>query len=209
MGGSAGCCDSAFGHTMNKQGTGARRWATLGRMAEPGTDGYVVITGGPGAGKSTLIDALAAKGFARTDEAGRAIIQDRLAIGATGWSDPELFAELMLSWELRSHRQAAGSRGPVFFDRGVPDLVGYFRLIGRPLPAHVHEAALRFRYHRVVFAAPRGARSTCTTQNAPSRGRRRSAPTTPSPGPTPSTATRWSRSRQSPWPIGSRSSWTP
>ncbi|WP_327086775.1 AAA family ATPase [Nonomuraea sp. NBC_01738] len=123
-------------------------------MAEPGTDGYVVITGGPGAGKSTLIDALAAKGFARTDEAGRAIIQDRLAIGATGWSDPELFAELMLSWELRSHRQAAGSRGPVFFDRGVPDLVGYFRLIGRPLPAHVHEAALRFRYHRVVFAAP-------------------------------------------------------
>jgi predicted ATPase len=35
-----------------------------------------VITGGPGSGKSTLIDALERAGFARSIEAGRAIIQD-------------------------------------------------------------------------------------------------------------------------------------
>ena len=39
-----------------------------------------VITGGPGSGKTTLIDTLARAGFARTVEPGRAIIQDQQAI---------------------------------------------------------------------------------------------------------------------------------
>ena len=65
---------------------------------------YVVVTGGPGSGKSTLIDALERDGHARSVEAGRAIIRDQVAIGgpALPWNDPELFAELMLCWEMRS-----------------------------------------------------------------------------------------------------------
>jgi predicted ATPase len=56
---------------------------------------FHVVTGGPGSGKTTLIEALARRGYAHTVEAGRAIIQDQTAID-----------------------------GPVFFDRGVADLVG-------------------------------------------------------------------------------------
>ncbi|GAA3474922.1 AAA family ATPase [Nonomuraea roseola] len=117
---------------------------------------FVVVTGGPGAGKSTLIDGLEAAGFRRTEEAGRAIIQDQVAIGgpALPWLDPALFAEVMLQWELRSHRAAQDEEGPVFFDRGVPDVVGYLRLEGRPVPAHVDAAAKSFRYHHEVFVAP-------------------------------------------------------
>ncbi|MFI6299633.1 AAA family ATPase [Nonomuraea sp. NPDC050790] len=121
------------------------------------SDRFVVLTGGPGSGKSTLIDRLEEAGFSRTEEAGRAIIQDQSAIGgpALPWADKDLFAELMLSWELRSHRAAAAQGpGPVFFDRGVVDVVGYLRLEGRPVPEHVHRAALSHRYHRRVFAAP-------------------------------------------------------
>lgn len=44
------------------------------------TDRFYIITGGPGAGKTTLLDALEKAGFARTIEAGRAIIQDQMAI---------------------------------------------------------------------------------------------------------------------------------
>lgn len=125
----------------------------------PVTRPFVVVTGGPGSGKSTLIDALEQAGFARTEEAGRAVIQDQVAIGgpALPWEDRELFAELMLGWELRSHRAASAlppGPGPVFFDRGVPDLVGYLRLEGLPVPDHVREAARRFRYDRRVFVAP-------------------------------------------------------
>ncbi|KNB53874.1 AAA family ATPase [Streptomyces caatingaensis] len=121
-----------------------------------GHDRYIVVTGGPGAGKSTLIDALEAAGHARSQEAGRGVIRDQAALGGRGlpWTDPELFAELMLGWELRSHHEAAGRPGTVFFDRGVPDIVGYLRLEGRPVPGHLREAARRFRYHRRVLAAP-------------------------------------------------------
>ncbi|POX42265.1 ATPase [Streptomyces sp. Ru73] len=118
---------------------------------------FHVVTGGPGAGKNTLIDRLAALGYARSEEAGRGVIRDQTAVGGRGlpWTDPALFAELMLGWELRSYRLAAGAPpGPVFFDRGVPDLIGYLRLEGLPVPDHVHAAARRYRYHRRVFLAP-------------------------------------------------------
>jgi predicted ATPase len=117
---------------------------------------FHVVTGGPGSGKTSLIEALARAGYARTVEAGRAIIQDQLAIDgpALPWRDPLAFAELMLSWELRSYRMAQDMTGPVFFDRGVTDLVGYLTLVGRPVPAHVARAAERFRYNRRVFVAP-------------------------------------------------------
>src|SRR3546814_13735359 len=38
---------------------------------------FHVITGGPGSGKSTLIEALAVEGFDHMPEAGRAIIRDQ------------------------------------------------------------------------------------------------------------------------------------
>ncbi|WP_119458399.1 AAA family ATPase [Rhodospirillaceae bacterium SYSU D60014] len=117
---------------------------------------FVVITGGPGSGKSSLIDALEREGFARSVEAGRAIIQDQLAIGgnALPWSDPQAFAELMLCWDLRSYHIACERHGPVFFDRGIPDIVGYLRLMQLPVPAYMDRASRMFRYNRRVYIAP-------------------------------------------------------
>ncbi|RXV74002.1 ATPase [Burkholderia stabilis] len=120
------------------------------------TGRFFVVTGGPGSGKSTLLDALERVGFARSQEAGRGVIRDQMAVDghALPWRDPAAFAELMLSWEMRSYHLARHARGPVFFDRGVPDVVGYLRLTGLAVPAHAEAAARRFRYHRRVFIAP-------------------------------------------------------
>ncbi|NKE75692.1 AAA family ATPase [Ochrobactrum sp. MC-1LL] len=117
---------------------------------------FIVISGGPGSGKSTLIDALEKDGFARTVEAGRAIIQDQVAIGgnALPWKDRTLFAELMLCWEMRSHAMAEQQPGTVFFDRGVPDVIGYLMLCDLPVPRYMEEAARQVRYNRTVFLAP-------------------------------------------------------
>ena len=120
------------------------------------SDRLFIITGGPGSGKSTVIDALAKRGISTMSEAGRAIIQDQVAIGgeALPWADRQAFAELMLNWEMRSYRMAVALKGPVIFDRGVPDVLGYLRLIGLSIPSRVERAAQMFRYNRRVFIAP-------------------------------------------------------
>ncbi len=117
---------------------------------------FFIITGGPGSGKSSLISEIEKRGYARSMEAGRAIIQDQVAIGgrALPWDDGLLFAELMLSWETRSYRAAELNSGPVFFDRGVPDVMGYLRLCQLPIPEHMKIAAKLFRYNSTVFIAP-------------------------------------------------------
>lgn len=120
------------------------------------SDRFFVLTGGPGAGKTTLIEALASRGLATMPEAGRAIIRDQLAIGgpATHQNDPALFAELMLAFDMQSYRRAQDQAGPVFFDRGVTELAGYHAMMGLPTPPHFRAAAQRFRYNAKVFVAP-------------------------------------------------------
>lgn len=117
---------------------------------------FFVLTGGPGSGKSSLIEALGEAGHATAGEAGRAIIQDQIAIDgpALPWRDPAAFAELMLAWDMRSYRLAQKEAGPVFFDRGVPDVLGYLLMEGRHVPRHMAAAASLFHYNRRVFIAP-------------------------------------------------------
>ncbi|MGE0753421.1 MAG: AAA family ATPase [Variibacter sp.] len=120
------------------------------------TDRFFVITGGPGAGKTTLIDALERDGFARTSEAGRAIIRAEVEQGgrALPWIDPVAFGARMFAWELRSYRTAQTHPGITIFDRGLPDLIGYYALIGHTMPDDVRRAAERYRYNARVFVAP-------------------------------------------------------
>ena len=120
------------------------------------SDRFHVITGGPGSGKTSLIEALSSRGYGRTVEAGRAIIQDQMAIDgrALPWRDPLLFAELMLSMDMLSYRLAEQSVGPVFFDRGIPDVSAYLRLMNIHVPEHMHNAARTFSYNNEVLIAP-------------------------------------------------------
>jgi predicted ATPase len=114
---------------------------------------YHVITGGPGSGKSTLIEALRTAGHAVVGEAGRAIIRDQVARGgdALPWADRVAYARLMLERDVAAYRAASGR---TFFDRGIPDVQGYLRLIGEtPLP-EVEAAVAACRYAPIVFIAP-------------------------------------------------------
>jgi predicted ATPase len=120
------------------------------------TDRFVVVTGGPGAGKTTLIDALEREGYARTIEAGRAIIREQTEQngGALPAIEPATFGARMFEWELRSYHAAQAHPGITIFDRGIPDLIGYYALIGRKMPDDVRSAADLYRYNRRVFVAP-------------------------------------------------------
>lgn len=63
------------------------------------SESFFVLTGGPGSGKAALVEALRARGYACSVEAGRGVIQHHIAIQgpALPGLDPILFAEMMLS----------------------------------------------------------------------------------------------------------------
>lgn len=80
-----------------------------------------------------------------------------MAIGGSAlpWCAPAAFAELMLSWDMRSYRMAGGSGGrPCSSIAGVPDVAEYLHLSGLPVPRHVAKAVEVLRYNRRVFIAP-------------------------------------------------------
>jgi predicted ATPase len=119
-------------------------------------ENFHIISGGPGAGKTTLIAALRARQFLCMDEAARAILREQRVIGgnAVHTGDRAHYLELMLSRSIADYERVTGADGPVFFDRGLPELVGYCAIAGLSVPDHVRNAATRFRYGRRVFLAP-------------------------------------------------------
>ncbi|PZO78954.1 MAG: ATPase [Mesorhizobium amorphae] len=125
----------------------------MDRFAQPR---FHVVTGGPGGGKTTLLDHLATLGFPVMPEAGRGVIREELASGGTAlpWADRAAFARRMADWEMRNLSDAEKLEGPVFFDRGLPDTLGYLVLEGLPVPPTLEEAAARTRYASPVFLAP-------------------------------------------------------
>ncbi len=120
------------------------------------SDHFFVVTGGPGAGKTSLITELARRGFHTIPESGRAVIREEMQSGgdALPWADRMAYAEQMLERGLRAYEDAQALSGPVIFDRGIPDIMGYLTLCGLPLPPHVAAAAKAARYNARIFLAP-------------------------------------------------------
>jgi len=90
-----------------------------------------VFTGGPGAGKTTVLDLLAQQGFPVIPEVAREIIRQQMAAGgsAVPWLDNAQYTHLMqvqsvAAWEAAPSPEA----GPCFFDRGIPDVMGHMQL---------------------------------------------------------------------------------
>ena len=121
-----------------------------------GSERFAIVTGGPGSGKTTVIAELARRGIATSPEAGRAVIREQQAAGGTGlpWSDRALFAALMTAFDVEAYEAARALAGPVVFDRGIPDVIGYLRLCGLPVPPDLDATARRLRYRQEVFIAP-------------------------------------------------------
>ncbi|APZ52964.1 AAA family ATPase [Salipiger abyssi] len=120
------------------------------------SDHFFVVTGGPGAGKTSLITELARRGVHTIPESGRAVIREEMQSGgdALPWADRMAYAERMLEHDLRAHSTAQALSSPVIFDRGIPDILGYLTLCGLPVPPHVTAAARTIRYNARVFLAP-------------------------------------------------------
>jgi len=113
----------------------------------------IVIAGGPGSGKSTLINALSDWGEICYEESSRALIREQLAQGGRllPWDDLAAFAQ-ECSERMQAQIAHSARRGTCFFDRGLPDLIGYLSRDGRSAPEGWRTASRA--YASVVFFAP-------------------------------------------------------
>ncbi|MGE4422071.1 MAG: AAA family ATPase [Pseudodesulfovibrio sp.] len=117
---------------------------------------YIVFTGGPGSGKSTVIKALRRLGHACSEEKGRRIIQEELERSgrALPWRDKTAFRDRMLDEELRAYGDHLRCEGLVYFDRGIVDVYGYSLLEGLEITAALRSACASHRYADRAFIFP-------------------------------------------------------
>jgi predicted ATPase len=118
---------------------------------------YYILTGGPGAGKTAVLNELEHQGYLIVAEVARAIIKNQQAIGGniTHNGDRKKYCDLMLKESVADFiKMRAINNKVIFFDRGIPDLYSYSkRFCGGVTPA-INEFVKRYRYNQKVFLFP-------------------------------------------------------
>jgi len=118
---------------------------------------FYVITGGPGAGKTTLIDTLKKHGCICIEEGARQIIQEQVRTGgdAVPWNNIKRYKEMMLAHALESYGRALKKIDTLtFFDRSIFDLIAYDRRTQVEGFSDLYRAAETLLYNKKVFIAP-------------------------------------------------------
>jgi len=114
----------------------------------------VVFTGGPGAGKTTVLHALRAQGYTVVEDTARAIIQSRNRRGLAPRPQPLEFAGEILRNDIEQYRLSADVYGYVFFDRGVLDALCMVDQVAPLAQAELDALVAKYPYHRQVFCFP-------------------------------------------------------
>jgi predicted ATPase len=119
---------------------------------------FYIITGGPGVGKTTLLNELEKSGFKTVPEDARQIIKEQMAKNGDGlpWKNKELYTGLMLKAAVESYKLTLtkNSSSIYFFDRGILDTLCYANMIGLGISDEMESIAKTHLYNKKVFVLP-------------------------------------------------------
>lgn len=110
----------------------------------------IVLTGGPGFGKSSIIQELERRGHAVFHEVAREIIHELKT--NKGEFDLLSFSASVQLGRVKQFYQAG--EGLQFYDRGIPDIAGFLLKGKIPIPAKLLDLCATLLYHKTVFITP-------------------------------------------------------
>lgn len=117
----------------------------------------ILIIGGPGTGKSTLITDLEAKGYTCFHEISREVTAaaQKKGIEQLFLTQPLLFSELLLKGRIQQFKDAEPLDATyAFYDRGIPDVAAYMDYTGDEYPDMFRTACKEHMYDVAFMLAP-------------------------------------------------------
>ncbi|CDF78860.1 ATPase, AAA family [Formosa agariphila KMM 3901] len=117
----------------------------------------IVITGGPGTGKSSIINELQKKGYSCLEEISRQVTLQAREEGIEQMflTEPLLFSERLLKGRKAQFYEANTSIQPcVFLDRGVHDVLAYMDFIGDKYPETFKNVCDSLAYDHIFILKP-------------------------------------------------------
>jgi len=117
----------------------------------------VVISGGPGTGKSSIIDNLGRLGFSVFRESSREITKKYKKLGQDQLflSEPVKFSRILLQNRITQHKESNNiDENLSFFDRGIPDILAYLEYKKISYSEEFQRPAEEFKYDAVFIAEP-------------------------------------------------------
>jgi predicted ATPase len=117
----------------------------------------IVIIGGPGTGKTTIIDGLVENGYCCYPEISRQVTAQaqQQGIEQLFLENPLLFSELLLEGRKKQFLDAHQEpHNIVFLDRGIPDVLAYMHYIGDSYPSFFDTACKEHIYSKIFILPP-------------------------------------------------------
>ena len=117
----------------------------------------IVLIGGPGTGKSTVLNKLKERGFFCFDEVSREVIlkAQKNGVEQLFLTEPLLFSEMLLEGREEQYLNAEKSlENIVFFDRGIPDIHAYLDYVNTKYPPYFVEKSNTYKYTKIFHFAP-------------------------------------------------------
>ncbi|MCF6279366.1 MAG: ATP-binding protein [Flavobacteriaceae bacterium] len=117
----------------------------------------IVITGGPGTGKTMIINELINRNHKCMEEVSREITLKARAEGKEQLflTEPLLFSQLLLEGRINQYLEANKYKEKcVFFDRGIPDVHSYMNFFNATFPDIYIESSDKYRYTHIFLLPP-------------------------------------------------------
>ncbi len=113
-----------------------------------------ILTGGPGFGKTSILEHLQELGFNTFEEVARQVIKEELLAGSDvlPWKNLDAFSKKVLPLQIFNHSKALP--GINFYDRAIPDIAAYQVHGQQVVFAALQRAIMQHRYNSKVFITP-------------------------------------------------------